>query len=377
MTFLPEFGSNAVSILFYIFSGVAALHLFYVFYFFARLAFHRLVAPQPTELPPVSIIIAARNESENLYSNLPHLLEQDYPNFEVIVVNNQSIDDSAYLLSALKRQHKNLHVVEVARSQHIKPGKKLPITLGIKAASYECLLFTDADCQPAGKNWLKSMASRFNDKQQMVLGFAPYIEEPGMLNRIIRFDTTWIGMSYMSMALARAPYMGVGRNLGYTKGVFDSVQGFKSHYSLPSGDDDLFVQAAAKKGNYTINVDPESYVFSKPQQTWGMWLRQKSRHFSTSGHYQLIKKGLLGIYPMSLFILMVLLVTLLLNEDFRWISLSVFGFVTATKWWILGMCFARLQQKRFIPFLPFWELMYALLMPILFYTTEKKGNNQW
>ena len=378
MAFLPEFDSEWNSILFYSFVAVALLHLAFVCFTFGRLAFFKKkTLSESHELTAVSVIIAARNESENLYEHLPTILSQDYPNFEVIVVNNQSIDDSSYLLSALQRQYPQLKVIEVARSQHIKPGKKLPLTLGIKAAKNESLLLTDADCQPKSSQWLKSMASQFSSRHQLVLGFGPYQEEPGFLNRWIRFDTTWTGMNYMSFALAGIPYMGVGRNLGYTKSLFQQVKGFRSHYAIPSGDDDLFIQEAASKRNYTINIDPESFCFSKPHQTWQGWLRQKSRHFSTSDHYRLIKKALLGIYPLTLLMILVLLITLLLDTEFRWITLASYGIVTATKWWITGRCFSRLEQKKFIPFLPLWDLCYVLILPILFYTTEKKARNQW
>jgi len=378
MAFLPEFDYDWNSLLFYGFSGMALVHVLFVCLTYGRLAFYKRKAPNvPLDLPPVSVIIAARNESENLYEHLPSILNQDYPGFEVIVVNNQSIDDSSYLLAALQRQHPNLKVIEVARSQHIKPGKKLPLTLGIKAAKNELLLFTDADCQPNGNQWLKSMTSHFTVKQELVLGFGPYYQERGFLNRWIRFDTTWTGMNYFSFALAGMPYMGVGRNLGYTKTLFQRVNGFRSHYAIPSGDDDLFVQEAAAKRNYSINLDPESFCYSKPHQTWQGWLRQKSRHFSTSDHYKLIKKALLGIYPMTLLIILGLLITLLLDTEFRWITLIVFGFITTVKWWMMGLCFSKLQQKKFIPFLPIWDICYALILPVLFYTSEKKARNQW
>jgi hypothetical protein len=99
------------------------------------------------------------------------------------------------------------------KNQHLKPGKKLSITLGVKGAKFEHLILTDADCRPASRNWLKSIAENFSNEKQIVLGYGPYKKEKGFLNRLIRFDTTWIGMNYFSMALAKLPYMGVGRNL--------------------------------------------------------------------------------------------------------------------------------------------------------------------
>lgn len=378
MHFLPTFEFGLPVVIFFFFAAMAFILLLYTVLVYGKLAFYR---EKPTleevNLPPVSIIVAARNESDNLFENLPYLLQQNYPEFEVIVVNHQSVDESAYLLNAYTLQYPNLRIIEIARNPHLKPGKKLPITLGIKGAKYEHLLFTDADCKPSSNTWLKSMASHFTPGKELVLGYGPYTKEKGFLNKLIRFDTAWIAMSYFSMALARLPYMGVGRNLAYTKSLFNSVHGFKSHYSLPSGDDDLFIQEAAKKGNYSVNLNKRSYTYSEPSSSWESWLRQKTRHYSTSSHYKVIKKWLLGIYPLALLLMWISFVILMFNTEFRWLTLAAFLFTISLKWWIQGRCFAKLQENSFIKFLPLWDIFYALLMPIIYYASEKKEPNKW
>jgi cellulose synthase/poly-beta-1,6-N-acetylglucosamine synthase-like glycosyltransferase len=326
---------------------------------------------------PISIIIAARNESDNLYDNLPFILTQDYPEFEVIIVNNQSVDDSAWLLKALCIQHKNLKVVEIAKNKHLLPGKKLPITLGVKAAKYEKMVFTDADCKPASNQWLRIMSETFTEKNQIILGYAPYFRTKGILNRIIRYDTAFIGASYLSFALAKIPYMGVGRNLAYTKKVFESVRGFKSHYSLPSGDDDLFIQEAAANQNYTIQISPETFCYSKASETWKGWVRQKTRHYSTSSRYKVIKKALLGIYPISLLLAWLTFVILLFNAKWFAISLILFGSMLIVKWLIQGKCLRTLNEKGFALAFPLWDLGHALLMPMLYNFSDHKRYKKW
>jgi len=378
MQFLPSFEMGLITLIFYFFVGMAFFNLIYTFFIYGKLAFYK---PKPTlndaSLPPVSVIIAARNESDNLYENLPFILQQDYPQFEVIVINHQSIDDSAYLLNAYSRQFPNLKIIEVSKSRHLKPGKKLPITLGIKGAKYDHLLFIDADCKPASTNWIRSMAAHFVPGKELILGYGPYKKEKGFLNRLIRFDTAWIAVSYFSMALSRMPYMGVGRNLAYTKSLFNSVHGFKSHYALPSGDDDLFIQEAAKKGNYTINLDKDAYSFSDAHASWGSWLRQKTRHYSTSDRYKVIKKWMLGIYPLTLLLMLISFVILMFNTDFRWLTLSAFLFIIVLKWWIQGKCLSKLNETSFIRFLPLWDIFYVLIMPVIYYTSESKKPNRW
>jgi len=355
---------------------MALIQLGYTIFIQGKLAFYKKKESENT-YPPVSVLISARNEADNLYENLPAILDQDYHNFEVIVINHQSIDESYTILNAYSQQYPNLRVIEVERSQHLKPGKKLPLTLGIKGAKYEHLFFTDADCKPSSNQWLKSMASNFSHEKQIVLGYGPYITRKGLLNKVIRFDTTWIAMNYFSMALAKLPYMGVGRNLAYTKTVFNSVSGFKSHYSIASGDDDLFIQESAQKENYNINLDLDSFCYSEGNDSWEMWYSQKTRHFTTSSNYNLFKKALLGIYPLTLLILTLTFVTLLFNADFRWLALIIYGVVTILKWWIQARCFKKLHETSFVGFLPFYDLAYAILLPILFYTTDKNELKKW
>lgn len=376
MHFLPKFGFDGWTLLFLLFCSVAFIQLLYVIIIYSRLAFFKQ-KPKNASLPPISIIIAARNEADNIYENLPLILTQDYPKFEVIVVVNQSTDETKFILEAYCQQYQHLKFTLVEKSKHLRPGKKLSLTIGIKSAKYEHLVFTDADCIPNSKQWLQEIAGQFNDKKEIVLGYGPYSKEPGFLNKLIRFDTAWIAVNYLSFALAKLPYMGVGRNLAYTKSVFNGVDGFKSHYSLISGDDDLFIQEAAKKNNYTISINPDGFCYSNPEKKWSSWIRQKTRHYSSSSKYQVIKKALLGIYPLTLILMYVFFITLLTNEDFRWITLAGFGFVFLLKWFIQGRCFYKLSERSFIAALPLSDLFYAVLSPILFYSSESKTNNRW
>ena len=377
MFFPTHWSWDLFSVIFLIFLFFVAIQLSYVSFIFLRLAFFKEKKTVASTLMPISIIIAARNESDNLYDNLPFILTQDYPEFEVIIVNNQSVDDSAWLLKALCLQHKNLKVVEIGKNKHLLPGKKLPITLGVKAAKYEKMVFTDADCKPASNQWLRIMSETFTENNQIILGYAPYFKTKGIINRIIRYDTAFIGVSYLSFALAKIPYMGVGRNLAYSKKVFESVRGFKSHYSLPSGDDDLFIQEAAVNQNYTIQISPETFCYSKASETWKGWVRQKTRHYSTSSRYKVIKKALLGIYPISLLLVWLTFVILLFNAKWFAISLILFGSMLIVKWLIQGKCLRTLNEKGFALAFPLWDLGHALLMPMLYNFSDHKRYKKW
>lgn len=377
MQIIPDFSHPFIAIVFWVFIAALVLQLVWVSVFFGRLAFYKN-PPKNQHFPPVSIVIAARNEADNLFENLPKLLKQDYPGpFEVVVVNHQSIDDSKHLLYALKRDYAHLEIMDVERSKHLKASKKLPLTLGIKKARYEHLVLTDADCSPASDQWLRNMAGAFSEKHQLVMGIGPYKTEPGFLNKLIRFDTTMIAIHYCSMALNRIPYMAVGRNLAYTKTLFNSVNGFKSHYALPSGDDDLFVQEAAKNKNYILQLEPESFMYSDAKTSLETLMIQKRRHYSTSSHYKVFKKAMLGIYPLTSLLTLVSCVILLTRTEW-WIHAAAgMLLLWIMKWWLLGKCFSRLKAKKFVAFLPFLDLLYTIFLPLFYYSTLTKKGTTW
>lgn len=378
MNIIPDFDFSAWSLLFYLFATMVLVQLFYLLFIYARLAFYGEKKQKKTpDLPPLSIIIAARNEADNIYENLPFILSQDYPKFEVIVVINQTVDESKHILEAYQQQYSNLRFTILEKNRHLRPGKKLSLSLGIKAAKYEHLVMTDADCKPASSTWLQEIGAAYTPNKSVVLGYGPYKAEKGFLNRVIRYDSAWIAVNYMSFAMARIPYMGVGRNMSYTKSAFEKANGFKSHYSIASGDDDLFIQDAAKESNFSVVVSDKSYMYSPAESSWSAWYRQKSRHYTTSPHYQVIKKSLLGIYPASLLLMYFSFLTLLFSEEFRWLSLVVLLVIVGLKWWIQGKCFLRLKEKSFVTFLPFNDLFYALGSPVMYYSGEVKTTNKW
>ncbi len=249
------------------------------------------------EQPPVSVIICAKDEADNLRKFLPFVLQQEYPEFEVIVINDGSTDETDTLLNDLCKQYSNLKTTFVPVGANNVSTKKLGLTLGIKAAKYDYLLFTDADCMPEDKLWIARMARNFTRETEFVLGFGAYFNKKGLSNRLITYDTLFIALQYMGMALARKPYMGVGRNLAYRKETFFAQKGFASTLHLSSGDDDLMVNKAATPWNTRIEIAPDSITWSEPEKTYRSWLFQKERHLSVSGFYKASSRFQLSIEP--------------------------------------------------------------------------------
>lgn len=255
---------------------LALIQLLYFFLFFIRLAFYKVKEERTNENLPISVIICAKNERDNLLQFLPEFLNQDYPTFEVIVVNDHSVDDTEDVLKAFTMQYKQLKVVNVPDNDRFYGSKKFALTLGIKAAQYEHVLLSDADCKPASRNWIKWM-SNYAAKKKIILGFGAYEKQKGLLNKLIRFETFFTAIQYLSFTLSKIPYMGVGRNLAYEKELFFKNKGFSTHQHILSGDDDLFINEVANKYNTQIVIHSEAHTVSIPKPTFKLWVRQKKK----------------------------------------------------------------------------------------------------
>lgn len=245
---------------------------------------------------PVSVIVCAHDEEENLKELIPLLLRQDHTEFEVIIVNDRSNDSTFDLLLAETAKDHRLRMVHVNRTPPHANSKKYALTLGIKAARYEWILLTDADCRPDGNAWISTMSSHFRDKTDFVLGYSPYLKKPGILNVFVRFEALLTGMQYISFALLGNPYMGVGRNMAYRRSKFLKVKGFHNKLHVTGGDDDLFVNQHARGSNTSVCIGPQSQMHSIPKTTWRSFFNQKVRHLSVGRHYRFSHRFLLGLF---------------------------------------------------------------------------------
>lgn len=304
--------------LFYLFCFITFTQLLFHWFFFRLVSFFRTGAKVKSQQHPVSVVVCARDEAANLTKNLPGILVQQYPSTrEVIVVNHNSQDETRYLLEEFKKTFKDLHIVNLEQEAKGIPGKKYPLSMGIKESKHEIILLTDADCVPASEFWINRMQDAYDEGVEIVLGYGAYYKRPGFLNKLIRFETFHSALQYFSFARAGIPYMGVGRNLSYKKDVFLRNKGFSSLNHVPGGDDDLFINKVARKENTRVVIDREAFTLSEAKKSFGDWLRQKRRHYSTSRYYKPLHKFLLGAYSFSHFLFYPLFVACLFFFDWR------------------------------------------------------------
>lgn len=363
-------------IVFYTFCLITLIQLFYYLFFFIRLAVYKPKPRATSQTHPVSVIICARDEAANLAKNLPGALVQQYrTTHEVIVVDDNSYDDSKYLLEEYQKTYKQLHVVELKQEAKLIPGKKYPLSVGIKTAKYEIVLLTDADCVPASEFWIDKMQEVYEVDTEIVLGYGAFHKKKGLLNKLIRWETFHTALQYFSYALAGKPYMGVGRNLSYKKTIFYRHKGFSAHNNIPSGDDDLFINMAATKTNTKINIDKDAFTLSDAPKTWNGWIRQKNRHYSTGKYYKPVHKFLLGLYTFSHFLFYPLLAASLIFYNWQ-IALIVFGIRFLVQAIVLYPCMKKLNEQAMYPwflFIDIWMFFYYLIFAAAVFKRPRKG----
>jgi glycosyltransferase involved in cell wall biosynthesis len=323
---------------------------------------------------PLSVIICARNESENLRNFLPKILEQQYPEFEVIVVNDCSEDDTETLLAEMQLKHKHLKFTTIEPDRKFSHGKKLALTIGMKAATYNRLVFTDADCYPVSDQWLQEYSKSYAINKQIILAYGGYENQKGLLNKLIRFDSFFIAMQYIGFAMAGRPYMGVGRNLSYLKSIFFKGKGFSKHYKLISGDDDLFVNENSQKANTATLLTPNSFTHSIPQTTFLGWVKQKKRHLTTGKLYKTGDKFYLATEPFSRLLFYVGIIMLIVLKVSPIIVVGIFGFRFLLQLLVIKLNMNKFDEKGFCLLTP----VFDIILPIfhLFFIISNQLNNR-
>jgi len=367
-------------IIFLLFALSGAIQLFYYLYFYLAVVTHKHSGMyQAPGNEPVSVIICARNEAVNLRNNLQAVLEQDYPDYEVIVVNDCSEDDSYDILGEYLLNYPHLRISNVNKDPKFTHNKKFAQFIGIKAAKNQLLLFTDADCRPVSRKWITGMTSHFSPETDFVLGYGGYLKRKGLLNRYIRYDTMTIAMQYLGMALRGIPYMGVGRNLAYRRSVFFDNRGFGTHNHIISGDDDLFVNSNSTGKNTEVEFRKETHTRSVPASTLSDWVKQKKRHLKSSGHYKLRDILLLTAEPLSRMLFyssFVILVVFL----FPWTYvLIIFGLRLITQIIVISLVQKRMDERGLSVYSLFFDIFSPVINSILYMSNilARPAKNLW
>lgn len=362
---------------FYIFIFVVCIQVFFNLFFFRAFAFSKL-KKGASESIPVSVIICAKNEADNLKKFLPSIISQDYPMFEIILINDASSDKTLKVMQSFASTNDNINIVNVKNIEAFWGNKKYALTLGIKVAKYDYLLFTDADCKPVSKDWITEMSSHFSENNSIVLGYSSYKKiKKSLLNKLIRFETLLTAIHYFSFAYRGLTYMGVGRNLAYKKSEFFKANGFMDHMNIRSGDDDLFINQIANSNNTALCISHNSFTESIPETTFKKWYKQKRRHISTANYYKLHHKVLLACLYLSQLFFWVLAIVLLVTT-YKWpIVLALVLLRIALQYINIAFSTKKLGEKDLLPLLPFLELFLIIIQLTIFINNRISKTNHW
>ncbi len=356
---------------------VAALLVLAFFHLviFSRLAF-RNQEVEPNYDLPVSVVVCGRNESTTLQQLIPFLLDQDHRNFELVVVNDRSDDDTWEVLQWLKLQYPQLRLVNIQADEKFSYGKKIALGVGVRSAKHPHVLVTDADCMPTGRDWISVMAAGFKEGRQIIIGHSPYERQDGLTSLLERYDGFTKAVQYISFAQAGFPYMGVGRNMAFTGELFFAAKGQYRHRQLMSGDDDLFINEVARARNTAAIADGRSYMTTRATPDLATWFRRKRRHYTTARFYRFGHQLLLTLLPASRLVLWATVFYLLFNGHvlYALIGLCIELFVFLP----IGMLAMRKLGAGAIVWLALpLEWLFLLLDPCIYLSTLIIKPQRW
>lgn len=264
----------------------------------------------------LSVVIAAKNEAENIPSLISAIKKQSYPAdfFEVIIVDDNSSDNTFEVVKSNISELSNFKVIHAKKKKY--PAKKGTLDIGIKHASNPYIVITDADCIPS-PGWLKSFACKFSQGNDFVFGIAPYRQTKSFVNKIAAFENLRAHMIMFAFAKLGFPYSAAARSFGFSISAFKKIKGYENTAETLSGDDDLLLREAVRYGlKIGLVTEENAFVFTDTKQTYKEYKNQKLRHTSTSYHYSLKIKILMALWHISNIILLLSAILIFFNSVF-------------------------------------------------------------
>ncbi|PLX00051.1 MAG: hypothetical protein C0593_01805 [Marinilabiliales bacterium] len=325
----------------------------------------------------VSVVICAKDEYHNLQRNLPHILEQQYPNFEVVVVNDKSNDESELLLESLARQYDHLQIVHVNSNLNFFKGKKFPQSVGIRSARYENILFTDANCRPASAYWIRRMMSVFTKETNVVLGYHALEKGQGLLNTLIRYDHLTNAVRYLSFAGRGIPFNGSIKNILFRKELFYKQNSFIGLYNMRAGDDEKFINKAVGRKGTKVQLHPESHIITFPKQRYRTWVNIKKRQKAGTHFFRFPHKLLLGLFVGSQYLFFGLFAALMITQYMVLIAGGLFLLREISHLIVFKNSMKRLKEQKLLLFSLIGEIYILLISPYLWLGGRTTKTGKW
>jgi len=355
----------------WIFIHSLALQLYFYYRYFRKLARHK-ESKTSSETPAVSVLIAAKNESQNLKNYLPKVFGQDYPEFEVIVVNDHSLDNTLDTLRSFEDDKLN-----VASLEEDKSGKNAALIAAMKIAKHDHFLLTDADCEVVSENWISGMMAVFTEPTEIVLGHGRFFKQPTFLNKLIRFESLLVAIQYFSFAVKKRAYMGVGRNLAYKRSVAEQSDIFTKKSHIQSGDDDLLVNQMANRINTAVAMQPETHTVSEAPDNLKSYVFQKRRQLQAGEKYRLGHQIRLYVFAISNLLYYLTFLFLMLSGFHPFLIGTIFIVKQFIQFKVFKVLSAKLGDEDLLLWIPILEPLYMLLITLTGISTKIWKVNRW
>lgn len=353
-----------LTVAFYTFVVFAGIQITY-YLLFSSFLFKQKKRKYKTDQVPVSVIVFAKNSAAKLQENLPFILAQDYPVFEIVIINNDSIDDTLEVIDTFKKKHTQIKIVNVANNEAFWNNKKYSLTLGIKASKYDHLVFTDANSKPISEHWISEMSKNFTIKRTIFLGYEKYRNEKSFTNLLIRFENLIQAMKCFSFARYGSPFMAFGNNLAYKKSAFFKVNGYINHIKIRHGVEDLFIRDAATKKNSSFIVSEDSFIETDAPKSFNTWFQDLKIKNSLIKHYKFKHRFLLHFFTITKAIFYLLAIVLLFFYPWETIVLVMLTYFLI-QFLVIGLSAKKLKETQLIFFLPLLEISLLLIQISIF-----------
>lgn len=272
--------------------------------------------------PPVSVIVVVDDSLYYVDEILPRLLSQDYGAYEVVVVDNGSSVEVVEAIQMLAARYSHLKSTRINPDPKFTHRRKLALTVGIKAAQYPNLIFTETGSYPTSNQWLSFMAKGFTTGE-VVIGYTGIERGKGLTNRLIRCSRLMVSIRYLSSAIRGRAYKAVNTNMGFTSHLYFGNKGY-NYLRLNTGDDDLFIQKIADKNNTSVILHPKATMRETHYGGLSRWFNERRFYSYTFKYYPFrVKAGIFTELASRTLFFAVAAAILILMIPYAWIGAVV------------------------------------------------------
>lgn len=357
-----------------LFGVITFIELVYYYVVFARFSFMKKKKATAIQQVPVSVVMVVKDAASVLLKTLPRLLNQQYDDFEIVMVNDNSQDETKLLILEYQQQYKNIKLVDLETAVTTIRGKKFALSMGIRCASHEHIIITDPECSPTSTHWIEKMAQNFVGQKKIVLGYSTYEKRNTPFNRLLHFDTLFNAMEYFSLARIHSTYRGDNKNLAFASSLFDAQRGFAAHNHISYGDEDIFISRAANKSNTAIEFSPDAVTVLQRGTNHRYWRDHKEGLYFTR-KYNTFKNRLLlngfGVVNILFYVTLALAVIFTYSDIVLLsVTLGIIALRLISQYFVFGFAAKKLQEKQVIPALLFYDLIFAFLNPIYYLAAQ-------